>query len=449
MIDPLPRPLTRQVLALRAAVGLILAALATSGCHRSPSDVAHGAAGASGAAKAPGGPGAGAPMPPPVVEVALPLQLELAETREYTGHLAAVEEVAVRARVRGELLQIHFQEGMEVEQGALLYDIDPAEFEAAVAERTAETQRLEHELQMAQSDVDRAWELYQRNAVSKEAWELKQTTLKVQQAELLKARAALKQAELNLSYTKIHAPIAGRVGRTMVTKGNLVGYNEPTLLTTIIKMDPVYVYFEIPERDLLRFEAVHQNGTSSWSLLDAPLAVGLETEDGYPHPGQVNFRDNQVESATGTVLIRGTLENSQRQLVPGLFARIQVPVGQAQKRLLVPETALAADQRGRYVLVVDADHKVAQRRIVIARNLEYPRYLAIEDGLAPTDEVIVTGTQKARPGAIVNPQQVTPEKAAAQKTAPQTIVPPATGSASAPPSDSGTNKPAETSPANR
>lgn len=355
------------------------------------------------------GPAPAAP-PPPKVLVSHPVERPLAETREYTGHLEAVDAVSVRARVRGILQKIHFEEGIEVEQGALLYEIDPSEYQAAVEEEEAEVTRLEHELRLAESDAKRSSELYQQKATSKESWESKQTKLAVTKAELEKARAALRQAELNLSYTKTYAPISGRVGRALVTVGNLVGYNEPTLLTTIVKMDPIYVHFEIPERDLLRFEQTDQEQSSSWSLVQAPLAIGLETETGYPHAGMINFRDNRVEPETGTVLVRGTLPNSDRKLVPGLFARVQVPVGRPKPRLLVPETSLAADQRGRYVLVVDADDTVEQRPVQIEVNLDHKGFLPIREGLTATDRVIVSGLQRARPGAKVTPEFVKPEE---------------------------------------
>jgi multidrug efflux system membrane fusion protein len=328
-----------------------------------------------------------------------------------------MEEVGIRARVRGVLEKIHFEEGAEVEVGTLLYDINPTEYQNTVDEQRAEIDRLVHQLQLAESESNRALELFNRNAVSRETWEAKSTALAVTQAELQKARATLQQAELNLSYTKIYAPIAGRVGRTLVTVGNLVGFNEPTLLTTIVRMDPIYVYFEIPERDLLRFEQLAREGAGSWSLVSAPISVGLETETEYPHNGTINFRDNRVESATGTVLLRATLPNPARKLVPGLFARIRVPVGVPQPRLLIPETSLAADQRGRYVLVVNEAGTVDQKRVDVARNLRIPGFLVIEQGLVPTDRVIVNGIQKARPGAKVVPQMVEPSEPVAMATA--------------------------------
>ena len=357
------------------------------------------------------GPAAAAP-PPPKVLVSHPVERPLAETREYTGHLEAVETVSIRARVRGVLQKIHFDEGAEVEQGALLYELDHSEYQAAVDEKAADIARLEHELRLAESAAKRSSELYEQKATSRETWESKQNELAVAKAEREKARAALKQVELNLSYTKIYAPISGRVGRTLVTVGNLVGYNEPTLLTTIVKMDPIYVTFEIPERDLLRFEQTDQAQSSSWSLMQAPLGIGMETETGFPHAGIINFRDNRVESETGTVLVRGTLPNPDRKLVPGLFARIQVPVGRPKTRLLVPETALAADQRGRYVLVVDTDDTVEQRPVQIEMNLEHRGFLPIREGLTAKDRVIVSGLQRARPGAKVAPELVKPEEVA-------------------------------------
>jgi RND family efflux transporter MFP subunit len=355
------------------------------------------------------GPAAAAP-PPPKVLVSHPVERPLAETREYTGHLEAVETVSIRARVRGVLQKIHFEEGAEVEQGALLYELDPSEYQAAVDEKSADIARLEHELRLAESEAKRSSELYEQKATSRETWESKQNKLAVAKAEREKVRAALRHAELNLGYTKIYAPISGRVGRTLVTVGNLVGYNEPTLLTTIVKMDPIYVGFEIPERDLLRFEQTDQAQSSSWSLMQAPLGIGLETETDFPHAGIINFRDNRVESETGTVLVRGTLANPDRKLVPGLFARIQVPVGRPKPRLLVPETSLAADQRGRYVLVVDTDDTVEQRAVQIEMNLEHRGFLPIREGLTATDRVIVSGLQRARPGAKVTPEFVQPEQ---------------------------------------
>jgi len=345
--------------------------------------------------------------------VSNPVEMPLVETREYTGHLEAVESVAIRARVRGVLAKIHFDEGAEVEAGTLLYEIDPREFQAVVDEMAADIERLNYELKRTQSAAERSTGLLAQKATSREEWETKQAAMAITKAQLEKANASLEVAKINLGYTKIYAPISGRVGRTLVTIGNLVGYNEPTLLTTIVRMDPVYIQFEIPERDLLRFEQVGQESSDgAWSLMHAPLSVGLETETGSPYEGVIDFRDNRVDAETGTIVVRGTIPNPQRKLVPGLFARVRVPVGLPKPRLLVPQTALAADQRGRYVLVVTADDTVEQRPVQVAANVEQKGYLPIREGLNLNDRVIVSGLQRARPGTKVAPQLVNPDEVA-------------------------------------
>lgn len=341
--------------------------------------------------------------PPPQVYVTYPVERPLAETRDYTGHLEAVETVQIRARVRGVLQKIHFREGAEVKQGDLLYEIEPSEYEAAVEQHKADIERLNHQLALAESEAKRSTELYRKEAISTETWESAQAQLGITKAELAKAKAALKRAELDLSYTKIYAPIPGRIGRTLVTEGNLVGYNESTLLTTLVKVDPIYVYFEIPERDLLAFETVRQQASQPDFAMEVPLRLGLETETGHPHVGVANFADNQVDAETGTILIRGTLKNDARKLLPGLFARVRLTVGPEEPRLLVPETALAADQRGRYVLVVGEDNVVEQRPVQIDLNFSNKGYLVIREGIEAGDRIIVSGLQKARVKQPVTP----------------------------------------------
>jgi multidrug efflux system membrane fusion protein len=349
------------------------------------------------------------------VQVTQPIEVPVVETREYTGHLQAVEKVEVRARVRAVLQKVHFQEGARVEKGDLLYELDPSEYQAEVDEQRAEVLRLTHELHLAEADARRSSELYARNAISREDHDARQTRVQVTRAELEKARAAVKQAELSLSYTKIYAPISGRIGRTLVTEGNLVGYIEPTLLTTLVTMDPVYVYFEIPERDLLQLEeAARQKPSGAPS---APLAVGLENEQGYPHSGRVDFRDNQVDSGTGTVLVRAVLPNPDQLLIPGLFARVQMPVGEPQPRLLLPQTALGADLQGRYVLVVSEDGTVEQRPVQVAMHSGREGFLTVEQGITLEDRVVVNGLQRARPGSKVDPQLV-PSQQIVSRTAP-------------------------------
>jgi RND family efflux transporter MFP subunit len=211
-------------------------------------------------------------------------------------------------------------------------------------------------------------------------------------------------------------------------------------------MDPIYVQFDIPERDLLTYEQAAQEeaekGDGSWSLMQAPLAVGLETETGYPHAGVISFRDNRVDNETGTAYLRGSLPNADRKLIPGLFCRVQVPVGEPKPRLLVPETALAADQAGRFVLVVNKDDTVEQRRVEIESGMGKRGFLSIAKGVTASDRIIVSGIQKGRPGS-----KVAPEFASATGTTSVPSATPATGT-TAPAAETATKPSAETSGAN-
>lgn len=352
---------------------------------------------------------AGAPKaapPPPVVMVRHPIKRDVVENRSYTGRLEAVEAADVRARVRGVLSKPKFQEGAEVEAGDVLYEIDPREYQAAVDEAKAEVARLGHELQRTASEAARAVALRQKKAISEEEYITQTSRRDSAESMLHKAQAALRMAELNLGYTEVKAPIAGRIGRTMVTEGNLVGYNEPTLLATIIRMDVVYVSFEVPERDLLRYETLAREDSAmhSWTAGKIPVHVGLEGEDGWPHPGFINFRDNRVDHETGTVMLRALLQNPDRRLIPGLFARVKMPFGGAKTQLLVPEVALSANQAGRFVLVVKPDDTVDVKMVKIGLNSDLNGMLIVYSGIDPDDQVVVNGMQRARPGTKVAPK---------------------------------------------
>lgn len=347
-----------------------------------------------------------APPPLPVVTVRHPVKRDVVENRSFTGRLEAVETADVRARVRGVLSKPKFQEGAEVEAGDVLYEIDPREYQAAVDEAKAEVARLGNELRRTESEAARAVALRQKKAISEEEYITQTSGRDSAEAMLQKAQASLRMAELNLGYTKVRAPIAGRIGRTMVTEGNLVGYNEPTLLATIIRMDVVYVSFEVPERDLLRYETLAREDSSmhDWTAGKIPVYVGLEGEEGWPHAGFINFRDNHVDHETGTVMLRALLKNPDRQLIPGLFARVKMPFGGAKTQLLVPEVALSADQRGRFVLVVKPDGTVDPKTVKIGLNSDLNGMLIVYSGIDADDQVVVNGMQRARPGTKVSPK---------------------------------------------
>jgi RND family efflux transporter MFP subunit len=343
--------------------------------------------------------------PPPAVTVAEPVSRPVTEYRDYTGRIEAVEAVDVRARVRGFLEKIHFKEGVEVQQGDLLYTIDPKPFQAALDQVEAEVRRLDALVRQTESEAQRVIRLRGTGAVTQEEVIAREAARDEARANLEKSKAAVAAARLDLGYTQVRAPIGGRIGRTLVTEGNLVGYNEPTLLTTIVRVDPVYVTFEAPERDFLDYQQlIREHNAPTAAGGEIPLQVGLVTEKGYPHPGVLRFRDNRVDPGTGTILLRGTLPNPDRGLTPGLYARVRVPFGPPRPRLLVPVRALAADQRGRYVLIVAPDDTVEYRPVVTGIETE-DGLVAITEGLKPGERVVVNGLQRARPGGKVRGQE--------------------------------------------
>ena len=356
--------------------------------------------------------------PPPKVTVVTPVHQEVTTYHHFTGQTDAVESTEIRARVRGYLSKINFQEGTEVEQGAVLYEIDPREYQAALARTEADVLRAQAGLSLAQSEEQRSARLRQTNAVTQEEYQQRVATRLQAEATLKEAEAAGELAKLNLSYCTITAPIAGRVDRTLVTVGNLVGYNEPTLLTTIVRLDPIYVYFDAPERQFIEYQAlVRQQGAATAEQRKVPVFVSLETDTDYPYSGVIDFRDNRVDPNSGTVTIRAVLPNANRHIVPGMFARLRVPIGSPHEELLVPQEAIASDQRGTYVLVVGQDDTVEYRAVTTGQ--EEGELIVIAKGLTAADRVIASGTQKARPGGKVTPVTEKPTSAsvATAKTA--------------------------------
>jgi multidrug efflux system membrane fusion protein len=341
--------------------------------------------------------------PPPEVTVRQPVLRAVVDYREFTGRIDATERAEIRARVKGFLQVISFQEGAEVKKDDLLYEIDPREYQAALDQAEADVRKQETQLKLAEEEAQRGTELLSGKAISVEEYQQRISTRNAAKAALEQARAAVANAKLQLSFTKIYSPIAGRISRTLVTQGNLVGFSDPTLLTTVVAVDPVYVYFEVPERDFLEYQAlIREQGVPTAEQGKVPVYVGLANEDGFPHQGIIKFRNNQVDLGTGTIQLRGTLPNPDRVLTPGLFARVRVPVGSAQPRLLVPEVALSSDQRGQFLLVVKADNSVVSRPVKTGATTD-DGMVVILKGVQAQDWVVVDGLQRARPGAKVRP----------------------------------------------
>jgi multidrug efflux system membrane fusion protein len=355
-------------------------------------------------------------LPPPKVAVAHPERRPITEYHEFTGQTDAVESADIRARVRGYLNKIDFQEGTEVEQGKLLYEIDPREYQANVAKAEADVLSAQAQLALAQAEEQRSARLRATNAATEEEYQQRIATRQRAEAAVKQSQAAVDLAKLDLSYCNIVAPIAGRVGRTLVTVGNLVGVSEPTLLTTVVRLDPIYVYFDAPERQYLDYQKkIQQQIAASAEERKVPAFVALETEDEFPHQGVIDFRENRVDPQTGTMTIRAVLPNNDRTIAPGMFARIRVPIGSPTERLLVPQAAVASDQRGDYVLVVKSDNTVEYRPVKTG-HVEGEMIVIIQ-GLNENDSVIVSGTQKTRPGGKVTPEET--QASVASKSAPE------------------------------
>ncbi len=351
--------------------------------------------------------------PDPQVTVARPASEEVLDYLEFTGTTRAVEAVRVRARVMGYLKSIEFKDGANVKAGDLLFVIEPEPFEAALASAKANVQKAEATLKLAEANIRRAEPLVERKAITEAEMDVMEANRATAAAEKAAAEAAERQAELNLGYTQIRAPISGRIGRHLVDVGNLV-QAEATELTTLQSYDPIYAYFNVSEGDVLRLMELYRDGEIE-SLRDHPPKVFLQlgSEVDYKHEGTVEFAEFGVDSTTGTQMRRAVFKNTDGALVPGLFVRLRMPVGDPEKQLLVSERAIAADQRGDYVFVVNAKNEVEYRPIKLGTLVD--GMYVIKDGVKPEDWVVVNGLQRARPGGKVTPQRT--EKMARQPKA--------------------------------
>jgi RND family efflux transporter MFP subunit len=346
--------------------------------------------------------------PPPSVTIQRPVTQDVVHYAEFSGTTEAVESVTIRARVEGYLERIHFTDGALVEKGDLLFTIDDQPYGARRDEARSELAMREAELKLAQATHTRKENALRDRAVSEVEVIDARAQLGKAEAGVAAATAALRTAQLNLSYTQITAPLGGRIGRSLVDVGNLVGAGERTKLTTIVKDDTVHAYFAISEREWVRYQ------TSRPEKKDADtealtVYLGLAGGKGFPFQGRLDFVDNQVDASTGTIQMRGIFTNPERRIVPGLFARIKIPVGQTTDALLVPDSALGRDQQGRFVLVAGPDNVTQYRPVVTGELVGGMR--VIHKGLTNEARVIVNGIQKAQPGSPVTPMEAKSESA--------------------------------------
>jgi RND family efflux transporter MFP subunit len=357
--------------------------------------------------------------PAPEVLVATPIEKSITEFVEFTGRAEAANSVDIRARVSGYLMEVAFTEGADVKAGDLLYQIDPRPFEAEVERAQGEVARWQAQLAKATADLSRSKTLRQSNVVSQEELDASIAQEGIAKASVMSADAAVKQAKLNLEFTRITSPIAGRVSRTSITKGNLVSTTngDSGVLTSVVAQDPMYVLFDIDEQTVLRHQAHlrEKHDTNQISELKArriPAYVGLANQTGFPHQGVLDFGDNRMDPTTGTIKVRAVLDNKQREFTAGMFARVRLPFGDPHPALLVPSRAIGTDQGQRFVMVVNAENVVEVRPVKL--GIEEENLRVVESGLKPTDRVIVAGIQNVRPGITVQPREA--EKPAEEKS---------------------------------
>jgi membrane fusion protein, multidrug efflux system len=357
-----------------------------------------------------------APAAPPAqtVTVAPVPEREISDWDEFTGRLEAVDQVEIRPRVSGYIQQVTFTEGREVRKGEVLFEIDPRPYQAELARAEAELERAKSAAALATSDVQRAQTLVKAQAISREEYDSRTSAEAQGGAGVKAAEAAVQTARLNLGWTRVRSPINGRVSNALVTPGNLVEAGQPaTLLTTVVSMDPMYVYFDSDEQTYLRYAGRARHG-SNWRTAKLPVYLGLANEDGFPHEGQLDFVDNQIDPNTGTIRTRAVFSNKSRALTPGLFARVKLVGEHKRKALLVRDAAIGTDQDRKFVLVVGQGDTLAYRPVVPGRLVDGLRI--IDSGLQPGEHVVVNGLMRVRPGMKVAPQLA--EMTAADSAAP-------------------------------
>jgi RND family efflux transporter MFP subunit len=356
--------------------------------------------------------------PPPQVTVSKPVQREITEWDEFTGQFAAVDFVEIRARVSGYLQEIHFSDGQMVKTGDLLFVIDPRPFEIALATAQAQLDQANAQLENANQELQRAAALQRNNNVSLADLNARQRDQRTSAAAVAAGQAAVRSAQLNLEFTRITAPMDGRVGRHEVSIGNLVTGDDvgaTSLLTTIVSLDPIHFAFDVSETDFLAYQrAVARGALKSTRDRGIAVAAHLMDKEDWAYQGTLDFVDNRVDPTSGTIRVRGVFENPDNFITPGQFGRIRIPGSDPYMAILVPDKALVTDQSNRLILTVSADGTVVPKRVRPGPTIDGLR--VIRSGLDPSDRIIIDGLLRARPGAKVTPVDGTIEPEPASGT---------------------------------
>lgn len=357
--------------------------------------------------------------PPATVTVMHPLLKEVTDWEDFAGRLQSPQSTNIQARISGVITETPFKEGALVRQGDILFVIDDRPFKADLDNKKATVAKDEAQVNLTQAQLARSQRLLQTHVVDQQDYDIAEANYRQAEAQLTADKAAQEASALNLEWTRVQAPIAGLVSKIFVTVGNLVtgGVGNGTPLTTLVSVDPLYCYVPVPERTFLRYQGYARKNNTTVRDAKIGCALQLENESGFPHKGVIDFVDNSVDTATGTIQMRGLFLNPDAILTPGLFARMRIEGG-SYKALLVPDSAVGTDQNEHYVMTVDAAGAAQARPVQLGPVFEAMR--VIEKGVGPEDRVIVNGLQMAMPGAKVNAVEAPEAGAAASGTAANT-----------------------------
>jgi len=345
-------------------------------------------------------------QPPLPVTVSHPVAKEIVDYDIFTARLSAVNSVEIRARVNGYLEKVNFKDGALVKKGDLLFVIDPRPYQAALDRSQAELERAKSQLDLAENDYKRAMELFQNKAISAEEIDTRSKGRTGADAAVKSAQANVETAQLNLDYSKILAPIDGRISRAMVTEGNLVTGDgkDSTMLTTLVSVDPIYAYVDVDEKTVIKYQQLDRQGArSDGQGGSVPAQLGLINENTFSHQGVIDFTDNQIDSTTGTLRVRGIFPNADGSLIPGQFARLRITGSGKYTGMLIPDYAISADQEKKIVYVVQPDKTIQTKQVVLGQIVDGLR--VVRSGLDESDSVVLDHLQILRPGMTVNPKE--------------------------------------------
>jgi RND family efflux transporter MFP subunit len=349
-----------------------------------------------------------------------PVEKEVTDWEDYPGRLQSPQSTNIQARISGVIEETPFKEGAMVKQGDVLFVIDDRPFKADLDNKKATVAKDEAQVNLTQAQLARSQRLLQTHVIDQQDYDVAEANFRQAQAQLTADKAAQETSELNMQWTRVEAPITGLVSKINVTVGNLVtgGVGNGTLLTTLVSVDPLYCYVPMPERTLLRCQAYARKGNLAVRDVKIQCSIQLENETGFPHHGYVDFIDNTVDPATGTIQVRGVFSNPAGFLTPGLFARMRLEATGTYKALLVPDLAVGTDQNEHFLLTVDANNMVVSKKVRLGRLEGDMR--VIDDGITANDRVIVNGVQYALPGSKVNVTEAPAGGASPAASAPST-----------------------------